>query len=98
LIVPSLNTGLIGISGSSSMKNQKCPTCQGELETKQIEKMLKGGNNTAIIHVEAEVCSKCGEKLYKPDVVSQFTQIRAKLRNQQTEDFQVIGQSFRISV
>ena len=25
------------------MKNQKCPTCQGELETKQIEKMLKGG-------------------------------------------------------
>lgn len=81
-----------------SMKNQKCPTCQGELETRQIEKMLKGGNNTAIIHVEAEVCSKCGEKLYKPDVVSQFTQIRAKLRNQQTEDFQVIGQSFRISV
>ena len=39
------------------MKNQKCPTCQGELETRQIEKMLKGGNNTAIIHVEAEVCS-----------------------------------------
>ena len=80
------------------MKNQKCPTCQGELETKQIEKMLKGGNNTAVTQVEAEVCAKCGEKLYKPDVVSQFTQIRAKLRNQQTEDFQVIGQSFRISV
>ncbi|MBO1065902.1 MULTISPECIES: YgiT-type zinc finger protein [Nostocales] len=80
------------------MKTQKCPTCQGELETKQIEKMLKGGNNTAVIHVEAEVCSKCGEKLYKPDVVNQFTQIRAKLRNQETKDFQVIGQSFRVSV
>jgi len=80
------------------MKNQKCPSCQGELETKQIEKMLKGGNHTAIMQVEAEVCSKCGEKLYKPDIVHQFTEIRAKLRNQQTEDFQVIGQSFRISV
>jgi YgiT-type zinc finger domain-containing protein len=80
------------------MKNQKCPTCQGELETKQIEKMLKGGNHTAIIQVEAAVCLKCGGKLYKPDIVSKFAQIRTKLRNQQTGDFQVIGQSFRISV
>ncbi|MBD1218188.1 YgiT-type zinc finger protein [Aphanizomenon flos-aquae NRERC-008] len=80
------------------MKNQTCPTCQGKLQTKQIEKMLKGGNHTAIIQVEAEVCAKCGGKLYKSDILHQFTQIRDKLKNQQTEDFQVIGQSFRISV
>ncbi len=31
------------------MKLKKCPNCQGELTTKQVEKILKGGVNTAII-------------------------------------------------
>ena len=38
------------------MKPKKCPTCQHELQTKLVEKMLKGGNHTAILQVEAEVC------------------------------------------
>jgi hypothetical protein len=80
------------------MKQKKCPTCQGELQTKQVGKILKGGNHTDIIQVEAEVYLNCGERLYKPEVVRQFAQIRTKLKNQQTEDFQVIGQSFRIPV
>ena len=78
------------------MKPKKCPICEGELKTKQVEKILKGGNHTAIIKVEAEVCLNCGERLYKPDIVRQFAQIRTKLKNQQTEDFQAIGQSFHI--
>lgn len=77
-------------------KPQKCPNCQGELTTKQVEKFLKGGINTAIIQVEAEVCLNCGERLYKPDVVRQFTQIRAKLKNQETKEFELIGQSFSV--
>lgn len=78
------------------MKLTKCPNCQGELTTKQVEKILKGGSNTAIIQVEAEVCLNCGERLYKPDVVRQFAQIRAKLKNQETKDFELVGQSFRV--
>ena len=75
-------------------KPKKCPNCQGELTTKQVEKILKGGVNTAIVQVEAEVCLNCGERLYKPNVVRQFAQIRAKLKNQETKDFELIGQSF----
>jgi YgiT-type zinc finger domain-containing protein len=77
-------------------KLKKCPNCQGELITKQVEKILKGGVNTAIVQVEAEVCLNCGERLYKPEVVRQFAQIRAKLKNQATEDFELIGQSFSV--
>ncbi len=65
-------------------KLKKCPNCQGELTTKQVEKILKGGVNTAIIQVEAEVCLKCGERLYKPHVVRQFAKIRTQLKNQET--------------
>ncbi|MEC4816268.1 MAG: YgiT-type zinc finger protein [Scytonema sp. PMC 1069.18] len=77
-------------------KPKKCPNCQGEVITKQVEKLLKGGENTAIVLVEAEVCLNCGERLYKPDVVRQFAQIRAKLKNQETKDFELIGQSFSV--
>lgn len=79
------------------MKPKKCPNCQGELITKQVEKILKGGVHTAIIQVEAEVCLNCGERLYKPDVVRQFSQIRSKLKNKEITDFELIGQSFRVN-
>jgi YgiT-type zinc finger domain-containing protein len=80
------------------MNPKKCPMCEGELHTKQVEKIIKGGNHTAIIEIEAEVCLNCGERLYQPEIVKQFTQIRSQLQNQQTQDFQVIGQFFRITV
>ncbi|MGL5032599.1 MAG: YgiT-type zinc finger protein [Microcystaceae cyanobacterium] len=79
------------------MKPKKCPNCQGELITKQVEKILKGGVNTAIVQIEAEVCLNCGERLYKPESVRQFAQIRAKLKSQETADFELIGQSFKIN-
>ncbi len=79
-------------------KLKQCPNCQGELTTKQVQKLLKGGVNTAIIKVEAEVCLNCGERLYKPDVVRQFAQIRTKLKNQETKDFELIGQSFNVAL
>lgn len=78
------------------MKPKQCPNCQGELTTKQVEKILKGGVHTAIIQVEAEACLNCGERLYKPEVVRKFAQIRAKLKNKETTDFELIGQSFRV--
>ncbi|WP_293071436.1 MULTISPECIES: YgiT-type zinc finger protein [unclassified Moorena] len=75
---------------------KKCPNCQGKLTTKQVKKLLKGGGNTAIVQVEAEVCLHCGERLYNPNVVRQFAQIRTKLKNQETKDFELIGQSFSV--
>jgi YgiT-type zinc finger domain-containing protein len=43
---------------------EKCPVCGGELVEKEVEKLLKGGVNTAVVRVAAEVCLQCGERLY----------------------------------
>ena len=41
---------------------------------------------------------KCGERLYPENVVKQFKDIRNKLRNDETKDFQVIGQAYGVSI
>ena len=43
----------------------KCPVCGGELVEKEVEKVLRGGNHTAVLPVQAEVCLHCGERLTK---------------------------------
>ncbi|MCK4795756.1 MAG: YgiT-type zinc finger protein [Spirochaetes bacterium] len=75
---------------------KKCPVCDGEVIEKKVEKLLKGGNNTAVVNVDAEVCLHCGERLYSRDTVSYFERIRTKLKNQDVKDFTPLGQSYQI--
>jgi YgiT-type zinc finger domain-containing protein len=42
---------------------EKCPVCGGDLVEKEVEKVLRGGGNTAILKVCAEVCLRCEERL-----------------------------------
>jgi len=74
----------------------QCPTCGGELKRKRVEKLLRGGADTAAIEVEADVCLHCGERLYSPETVRQFEQIRDKLVHQDTSDFQPLGRSYQV--
>ena len=76
---------------------EKCPVCGGEIVERQVQKLLRGGRHTASITVPAEVCLHCGERLYSPDVVKRFDEIRAKLERQDTGEFQQIGQTFEAS-
>ena len=75
---------------------EKCPVCGGDLEDRFVEKLLKGGGNTASIKVGAEVCLHCGERLYTEDVVRSFEEIRGKLKKKQFAHFRTLGQSFTI--
>ncbi len=75
---------------------KKCPVCGGELESKQVEKLLRGGCNTIFMKVSAEVCLHCGERLYAEDVVKSFEKIRSKLRSREFSHFRSLGQSFTI--
>ena len=61
----------------------KCPVCGGEIVEKEVEKILRGGNLTEIVKARAEVCLRCGEHLYAPDVVKRFKKIRLKLQKEQ---------------
>jgi YgiT-type zinc finger domain-containing protein len=76
---------------------KQCPVCGGELVEKEVEKILHGGNHTAILRVKAEVCLHCGERLYALEDVTRFEEIRQKLARQETAQFQPVGQSFQIT-
>lgn len=75
---------------------EKCQVCGGELVTKEVEKLLRGGVHTASLRVQAEACLHCGERLYDQEAVRRFEEIRAKLERQQTAEFQPLGQSFLV--
>ena len=75
----------------------RCPVCGGEMVEKEIEKLLRGGPHTASLIVRAEVCLRCGERLYTEDTVRRFEEIRSKLERQDVADFQPLGRSFQVA-
>lgn len=75
---------------------EKCPVCGGELVEKEVEKLLRGGAHTAVLRVKAEVCLRCGERLYSQETVRRFEEIRSKLRRQETAEFRPMGLSFEV--
>ena len=72
----------------------KCPRCGSELMEKEVEKLLRGGDNVAAVTVDAEVCLRCGERLYSIETVKLFEQIRHKLAIEDVEEFEPVGQLF----
>ncbi|MDJ0753858.1 MAG: YgiT-type zinc finger protein [Ardenticatenaceae bacterium] len=75
----------------------KCPICGGELIEKKVDKLLRGGNNTAIVQVNALVCQECGEKLYLPETIELFDQIQEKLEAQDLADYTLIGNFYQVA-
>ncbi len=67
-----------------------------ELVEKEVEKLLRGGSHTAVLRVRAEVCLRCGERLYSQETVRRFEEIRSKLRRQETAEFRPMGLSFEV--
>ncbi|GKT10946.1 YgiT-type zinc finger protein [Desulforhabdus sp. TSK] len=79
------------------MPFEKCPVCGGEMVAKEVEKLLRGGLNTATVTASAEVCLRCGERLYSQDTVRCFERIREKLKRHEVTGFELMGQSFRVA-
>ena len=77
------------------MPFEKCPVCGGELLTKEVEKLLRGGVHTASVTVQADVCLHCGERYYAHETVKRFEQITSALERQEVGDLQPMGRSFR---
>ena len=69
----------------------------GELIEKEVEKLLKGGGNTAAVRVLAEVCLQCGERLYDQETVRCFDRIRDRLGRGDVAGFDPMGQSYQIA-
>jgi YgiT-type zinc finger domain-containing protein len=76
----------------------KCPVCGGDLVRKKVEKLLSGGVNTAVISVRAEVCLRCGERLYDKKTIGDFENIRYKLKFNKTSGFKELGHAYKVAV
>ncbi len=76
---------------------EKCPVCGGEVVEKDVEKILKGDGDTAVLKVKAEVCLRCGERLYSPEVIDRFEDVRRKLEEGKIEKFIEIGKSYQVA-
>ncbi|MBC8526760.1 MAG: YgiT-type zinc finger protein [Candidatus Cloacimonetes bacterium] len=79
------------------MPFNKCPVCGRELIKKEVEKLLRGGNNVGVIKVNAEVCLHCGERLYSQETVKLFEEIRIRLERQEVKNYKRLGLSFRVA-
>ena len=75
----------------------KCPICGGEVIEKEVEKVLRGGSNTAILRVIAQVCEHCGERIYRPETVSHFEKIRQKLSTEDVDEFEPVGKTYQVA-
>lgn len=75
---------------------EKCPICSGELVEKNVEKLLRGGNHTAVLKAKANICLHCGERLYSQETIRKFEKIRGKLERQETSEFQTLGKLFEL--
>jgi YgiT-type zinc finger domain-containing protein len=60
----------------------KCPRCGGALENdREVEKPVRHGDDVALVRVRADVCTQCGERLYRPEVVEWMQRVRQALKD-----------------
>lgn len=60
----------------------KCPVCGGAIAKKKVEKIVQSGALSEIVKIQAEVCLRCGERLYAPAAVKRSAKIRSKLQRE----------------
>ena len=66
----------LGASGPTG-----CVRCGGGLERgRQIERLVREGNDVAIVAVRADLCPLCGEQLLNPGMVGLLLEARDTLR------------------
>jgi YgiT-type zinc finger domain-containing protein len=75
---------------------KSCPVCGGDLVEKRVEKLLKGGTNTAAVEVDALVCLRCSERHYPEETVRRFEKIRSKLSCGETDGLTLVGNAYEV--
>ncbi len=76
----------------------KCPVGGNELVEKDVEKLLRGGNHSALVVVRAEVCLHCGERLFSEEQIRLFEQTRTKLAQDDTAEFDYKGKFYHVPI
>ena len=75
----------------------RCPLCGGELADRVVEKLLRGGRDTAVLKVQAEVCLRCAVRVYPQKAVRQFEALRERLARKETGEMTPVGSSYPVT-
>ena len=73
-----------------------CVFCEGQMFCKDVELLLRGGDNVATVIVAADVCLRCGQQTYAHETSLKLEEIERKLAANDTEEFQPRGQHFQV--
>ena len=73
-----------------------CVFCEGQLFRKDVELLVRGGDNVATVTVPADVCLRCGQQIYAHETSLKLEEIERKLAANDTEDFQPKGKHFQV--
>lgn len=58
-----------------------CPLCGGSVEPdRDIERLVREGEDVALVRVRADVCGDCGEVFLHPGMADRIVQAKATLR------------------
>ena len=74
---------------------EQCPTCGSPTEVRQVEHLVPGPCHVVRVQVEAEVCTRCSQKLFDAETVERFEKIRGKLAAGDVSGFTPVGQAYR---
>ena len=67
--------------GETMSTPSKCPLCGGTLEAdREVERVVREGDDVALVRVRADVCGDCHEALLHPGMVERMFAAKAALR------------------
>ena len=70
----------------------KCMRCgSSDLEDKEVEKLVRGGDDVAVLSVPATVCHHCGERYLPNETIRVMEQARHDLETGKMSRFRALG-------
>lgn len=70
----------------------RCARCGAtDLEDREIEKLVRGGDDVAAVRVRATICHHCGERYFPDDTIRALERIRRDLSEGKVADFRTLG-------
>ncbi len=59
----------------------QCPRCGGALDyDREVEKAVRYNDDMALVKVRADVCTQCGERLFRPEMIDLMEQARESMK------------------
>ena len=75
--------------------SERCPLCAGSVEPdRDVERIVREGDDVAVVRVRADVCGDCGEMLLHPGMADRLIEAKAALRRGVPTGAVVIGRVY----